>query len=59
MAKQITRTGIVIGGAYTPRRDAAYAEPVEHPITTLGHRIVPWVAVFAAFCAALVILYGG
>jgi hypothetical protein len=36
-----TRTGIVIGGAYTPRRTARYADPLEvHPVTRRGHRAV-------------------
>jgi hypothetical protein len=36
-----TRTGIVIGGAYVPRRPARYADPIEmHPITRRGHRAV-------------------
>jgi hypothetical protein len=43
-----TRTGIVIGGAYTQRLSPHKADPIEFHqrrsrVADLGHRAVPWV----------------
>lgn len=49
-----TRTGIVIGGAYTPQRSASYADPIEHPVTRCGHCAVVYVS--SAILAVLAVL---
>jgi len=51
-----TRTGIVIGGAYTPRRSPSYADPIEHHVTRRGHSAALYVGgVILALMGALLV----
>jgi hypothetical protein len=70
MNKHTTRTGLVIGRAYTPKRDAAYGDAMPRTATrwtwnSRGRQVdapappsMLWVAIFALFCFLVLTFYG-
>lgn len=62
VSKLTTRTGIVIGRAYTPPRGPEYACAIERPsadpVTEAGHRAVVWVGLVALISAVVLVTLG-